>query len=922
MNETHHIDNLIDLSSDYGVMEGQLVLPTHQSQTSPNDGQSVMECTMPNCLIVATGEGRESLDNNPFDCAQKLASRSDDPFDMIEKEACVKARYSMQPTHEVKVGKLLSLSDNNIIDDVDNCEFDENTSFQENISKPTTDSPTVNISSTIYHTALVNDLDSESPPISMSKKSTPDTCSSAFESDESSANSADGCSAKIQKALEHRKRLLKLSIANSTFNSPLSCRTRQGDSGFSTVFSAAAHFSDYILSTESPLKLVDDDLVSDQPAKIPNSENDFEADLKMLSIPMLRKLPSPVPEETSLTTNEANEILPTPQIVTPSDLSAIREKLQAKRMAACNGQDVVSLIDNLKSLLCESDIVDENKKEQANCLLKKLSTALNTEKTEDNNSGEQENSYANAGLLTQAPQSIVRQGTFDKDLQSPGKDKGEHTDMIPTMSDDTSRTTHSLQSTQSPSPPKEIADVMVKSSATYDGEPVAERENLLLPHVDNISPIKPPNFKHMISSEAISQPDVNDIIEQIGKLLEQHKIATLTNNGDDSSRSNSSANNAQQQSAMCNPTFIVVMQTNSIQPTHENVNSSICADAFEDMTSNLAMRRRSQSLSLHDKVKIVQLPVRSHITPAAPETTISPNIECVPRVGTTSDVKTPMRPTMRRNSFCSATPLTPLTSLNRGASMVNTRRPQNLQVQSRYSLGPSRMQDRETQQQAVVRPIQRTSLNAFKPDLKKRLKQQTTKTSVMASSEPLKAVIPIKKVAPMLTTTIATPEGPVAANSRLISHKVNMETSMHLLTKSGKIATTSTPMPSSRGGDKICEFPSACSTPASGAVKSSGTITRNNPRFSISTPTFKLQQTSTTSSVLKKRPIPELTKSKSPGRARCSLGGMLTSTARDRHPITQSNAAKQTTSRMSMRLVKRSSPCTKSTATNKENKKP
>lgn len=85
------IANLIDLSIEDGDKQIQAL---HQSNASPNNlsnsEPSIMECTLPEFLIVEKGEGRESLDNNPFDLAQKLSTRPEDPFDIVEKEACVK----------------------------------------------------------------------------------------------------------------------------------------------------------------------------------------------------------------------------------------------------------------------------------------------------------------------------------------------------------------------------------------------------------------------------------------------------------------------------------------------------------------------------------------------------------------------------------------------------------------------------------------------------------------------------------------------------------------------------------------------------------------------------------------------------------------------------------------------------------------
>lgn len=203
-------------------------------------------------------------------------------------------------------------------------------------------------------------------------------------------------------------------------------------------------------------------------------------------------------------------------------------------------------------------------------------------------------------------------------------------------------------------------------------------------------------------------------------------------------------------------------------------------------------------------------------------------------------------------------------------------------IKSRYSPGPSKIQGHDSQQQDVIHPVSRTNLNVFKPDLRKRTKTQTTKTSVMASNGPLKAVMPIKKVAPMLTTTIATPEGPIV-NSRIPPQTANMETSMNFLTTAGKLSHTSTPMPPTRSSEQVSGFPNACSTPAicNIAKRPNGAIIKKTPRFSISTPS-RLQQPLLNTSGITKRALTELAKSKSPVRPRNSLGGISVPAVRGR----------------------------------------
>ncbi|XP_067637727.1 uncharacterized protein [Eurosta solidaginis] len=831
----------------------------------------------------------------------------------------------MHHSHEIEMGKLLSLSDDGILDEGNSNAY----KGDEETKKPFNDMTKNYGSSTTCPTEIAHDLDSESPPVSMSLKSTPDTCSPPIESEESSTNSVEGYSAKMRKALGNRQRLLKLSIANSTFNSPLSRRTRNSDSGFSTVFTAAAHFSDHMLATESPLKLVEDDMTEKQP-KIVDTEKDFEADLKMLSIPMLRKLPSPVPQDISMPTIEIDNKATPPQYMTPPDLWDIREKLRAKRMETGKDRNVVSLIDNLKALLCGTDTVDEYKKEQANTLLQKLSVALNTEGAQDEHCDTQQNNGDNTESITKVPQTIVRQGTFDMELKPTENENCEVTSGIHALvNEDISRMTHSLQSTQSLSPPKDIPEAMLKSSATYDSEPIAEREVLLLPHVENISPItSPQNTKSPVSlnEAATTNPDINDIIEQISKLFEQHQIATQTPNNDGTnSLKELTGSNASQTSTICNPTFIVVMPTNNIQSNMKQNVSSICGDFFADKNNDLSMRRRSQSLSLHDKIKIVQLPIRSKALVAGTDSSsLAANV--MPQNSTaTMEIKTPIR-TQRRNSFSLGTPHTSLTSLQHGTGITNTRRLPNTAIHSRYSLGPSKTHERETQlHQAVVHPIPRAAnLNAFKPDLKKRSKQQTAKTSVMTSKAPLKAVMPIKKVAPLLTATLATPERPLG-NIRSQFHKASMETSMHLLTSSGKISNTSTPMSTARNSEQMS---GAYSTPAvnisTNSARSSGTVTKWSSRFSNSTPTTKLQPNATSNNTLKKRALPELTKAKSPVRMRNSLAGVPPVQAvKSKQSIKVPNIPKQLETRLN--IIKpnmRASFGGYSTSTNKENKKP
>ncbi|XP_075156427.1 uncharacterized protein LOC142229745 [Haematobia irritans] len=814
--------NLIDLSLDEpSPKKTETSLPE-----LPSENQALINFSPPFAK-------RDSLDNNPFDCVQKLANCQDDPFEIVERQACLKARMCTKPPSiEVKVGNLLSLSNENLLDAAN---YGEDEKLKSKVKD--------------------FDLDAESPPVMLLDKF-PGDSNSGTDTDSTPNNSAEvTSSAKIKKAMEYRKRLLKLSVTNAAFNSPSSRRASLEEMDSmgtpkSSSMSKASMYCEFSLAAESPLKFVDDDIdiMAEEPPALVEAEKNFEADLEMLKIPMLSELPSPVVHNTSPIVDCSrnpqdieNESLTTK--FKKIDLEAIRSKLKTKRdeKASNNNHDIQSLICDLKSLIEKGDIA-EGKQKHASELLETLSSALSTSKSDIcPNSLSIDN-------CAQPRQPMKRQGTFDLDLPcSEGV-----LDSQPLVS--------------------EMPNCMVSSSATYDGETAEDKDVLELPEIDPLSP-------HSSNGELTLQPDVNDIVEQLSKLL-------MHNNSSDNSQ------NSQQ-----NPTFIVVMNTTPM-PQHNNSISVIAPSvkqnaamvasymensevddttALEANTKNSAMRRRSQSLSLHDKIKIVQLPLQSP-TPKTltrqNSTTALDDSDCVSTPPTqttevddhefkTPEFRTPAR-MVRRNSYSSGTPYTTTVGLRRSSISLDNKSSGHARLAQTLDTHHESGQQPQ-QQRAIVRPM---PMPNFKPDLKKRHK--TNNESVMKSSGPLKATLPMKKVAPMIKSSPPTPD----SGSFDDLHNTSVKQ------KSKRMPTT--PMVSGRTSTLGVGsgYPNACSTPSilvSPVKRSSVAGALPKPRYSYlsTTPNAKPVSSASTAN-LKRRTIAEF-KAKSPLKTKASTNAASTS---------------------------------------------
>lgn len=602
--------NLIDLSLEDEISSCNTQNKTECNALPPKD------ITEP-FLLTQSWPRSDSLANNPFDSVQDIVNREDDPFDSIEKQTYLKAQLASNLQTEVKVANLLNISNDNILDG-------ESPALTLEVKAKTTE----------------NKLNLESTPVNRNGKLLQDS-----ESDSNSQSSAENSgSAKLKSGGEYRKRLLKLSISNATFNSPVTHKnTSESEDNFgtpvSTVLSRAAEFGENLLATESPLKLVDDDMTE----SLIDSEKNFEADLEMLRIPMLNDLPSPAMQPLTVDTNSPELSAcktPTLENTLPS-LEAIKAKLKAKKDERDNNhqQEIVSLIQNLKHLISSGDIIDENKKQQADVLLESLSSALKPSTPKENLQ------------VPQEPQPVQRQGTFDIELQ-----KNEEIELV------------------SQPVTEEIDSCMISSSGTYDGEPTDETKGLNLPEIAEISPINEPQQNDCLhNSNDNLQMDVYNIVDQLSRLL--------INNPVDDFQSIQNIQNIQ------NPTVIVLMNSNPVNQSINSTQGSLDAkqrssyvasylensinDGSPDLTKvNPMPRRRSQSLSIYDNVKIYRLPLPLNSPRSMQNDNMqSDNSQAVattpPTTGRESpEFQTPAR-MVRRNSYSSGTPYTTQVGLRR-----------------------------------------------------------------------------------------------------------------------------------------------------------------------------------------------------------------------------------------------------------------
>lgn len=432
-----------------------------------------------------------------------------DPFDSMEKEACIKG---------------LNFKD-------------------QMVQKPDTKPD-------IQFEYSDQDLNNETPPVAMDFVPTnADGFKIASTSNESNHQQ------KLQKQVVHLN-AIRMSSISTPPNHP------------STKFSRNAILTENLqmIAAESPIKLIEDEpnpiQYSPAPTSTSNlsddtcSNTEFEARLKMLRIAML---------ETHVKTQEPHGQMP----ITPSPNQG------------SNVGEVGRLLQDLKSLICEH--VDESKRNQFDIIIESISAAVHS------NSSSPSATEDAKSLATDSPQTYKRQATFDLDLEMHKKKTAETPEYVIGTK------------------VQEFPDAMTCSSATFDGESLAsDKAAIPIPIIDT----EPPNVSDDKSSPR-PKPDsyvtevVNDNLAlQINELLERHNLTKLQMNDNEQHTYESEHN-------VGGPTVILVVNSTGgnqlpscvVHPTTTRTSKLAATNA--NISSNRAstLRRRSSSLSIHDKSK-------------------------------------------------------------------------------------------------------------------------------------------------------------------------------------------------------------------------------------------------------------------------------------------------------------------------------
>ncbi|KRF99643.1 uncharacterized protein Dwil_GK26753 [Drosophila willistoni] len=344
------------------------------------------------------------------------------------------------------------------------------------------------------------------------------------------------------------------------------------------------------------------------------------------------------------------------------------------------------LSDEIQMLSAESPlklIDDDQDDSEFNVIIDSLSAAIGSA---CELKGQQDNAKTPTKSL---PHVYTRQGTFDLDLDIQTQ---EHR-------------TKSLDIVECGAKMQELPDVMTSSSATYDCEP-EEREPVIKSH----------------SFEKPKDPYMREVVDatlalQINELLERHNL-TQSTKGDLNELSTSTAVHNETVNNQ-RPTVILVVNN----PLTGSL-SSIGSQLPSSYSSSGSTRRRSSSLSIHDKFQ--HMPDISVINQGQQHHQKMENSQNI--APKESQLKTPLTSDksqamagfrQRRNSFSN---LSASTANGSKAAVPGPR--SALQVSNnqakRHIFGP------------------RTSM--------------TAQSTISKSTGPMKAVIPVKRVAPTLKT--------------------------------------------------------------------------------------------------------------------------------------------------------------------------
>ncbi|XP_034489671.1 uncharacterized protein LOC117793466 [Drosophila innubila] len=582
-----------------------------------------------------------------------------DPFDSMEKEACIKG---------------LHFQDQEKPDTVADIQFEYSD----------------------------QDLNNETPPVTM------DFVPTNADGFKTASTCNEAHSKTLQKQVVHLN-----AIRNSNISTP--------PHPVSTKFSRNVILTENLqmIAAESPIKLIED-----EPNPIPSpapaagstsnlsddtcSNTEFEARLKMLRIAML---------ETHPKTQKPHENHSTGQMSTTSNTQRLKVK------------EVEKLLHDLKSLICEH--VEESKWKQFDMLMESIRCAVYSDSSRPSENGN--------NLSTDSPHSYKRQATFDLDLERHKQQSAEYA------------IARKVQ---------EFPDAMTCSSATFDGESLASDKAatpISLPIIDTEPPqLSPPQKADSYVTEVVN----DNLALQINELLERHNLTKLQMNDNDQYQYESEHNETK---SLGGPTVILVVNSTAanqlpsciVHPSTTRTNKPAAASSNTSRASTL--RRRSSSLSIHDKSK--QERPRSLVKQSSGDATTTINNAANPN-----------------SSQCM--PLKELSVVGDKFNAMSSYR----QRRNSFSVGLT----------AGKAGATASSIAQGRALLSGRNKAATINESNIKTN-----VIPIKRVTPMVKPSIGSTD--VKHLNSTMPHCVGQETPMPAKSKpASKLFCTSTPMPQMR----------------------------------------------------------------------------------------------------------------------------
>ncbi|KAL7744399.1 hypothetical protein ACLKA6_001786 [Drosophila palustris] len=551
------------------------------------------------------------------------------------------------------------------------------------------------------------DLNNETPPITM----------------DFMATNADGYSQSLQKNVVQLNALRMSNIETPPHS-------------ISTKFSRNVILTENLqmIAAESPIKLIED-----EPNSIPSpapvaavaststsnlsddtcSNTEFEERLKMLRIAMLDSHPKK--------THKSGQISTT-----------------------ANVKEVEKLLQDLKSLICEH--VDQSTMKQFDMLIESISVVVHAIASNSTGIAAEDVHH----LSTGSPLTYKRQATFDLDLELQKKQSVESAEYAIGRK------------------AQEFPDAMTCSSATFDGEslasdkaatpisiPIIDTEESPKQIVDKSTPQSPKSDSYV--TEVIN----DNLALQINELLERHNLTKLSHNDQHQDESNHN----ETKFAGGQTVILVVNSSTTANPlsscvVHPSTTRTIkpaAATSNSNTSKANTLRRRSSSLSIHDKSKQEQ--PRSLVKQSSGDSSSTANTtstQCMPLkelsvVGDKFNAMSSYR--QRRNSFS--------VGLMAGKAAGATA----------------------------------SSIAQGRALLSGRNKNPTINESNIKCNTFAKDVIPIKRVAPMVNPSIRSTE--IKHLNSTMPRCVGQETPMPARSKPvSKLFCTSTPMPQMRSSQQ------------------------------------------------------------------------------------------------------------------------